>query len=198
MNNKEHTLLLILGKTASGKDSLVNKLCERTGLKQLISYSTRPRRDNEGDTHIFVSKEEYQTMLINGDVAVDTNIAGNYYWSTIEQLYKTDVYIIDYIGYKKLKELNLPNLRLVSVFVNTPDKVREERALSKRKDDKFVFRKRSLDEAPQFREMLKNSDFDYAVSNIELPKAYSILRCISDREGVWKNHEEENNVKNSN
>lgn len=189
--NKEHTLLLVLGRTASGKDSLVNKLCERTGLKQLISYSTRPRRDNEGETHIFVSEEEYQTMLVNGDVAVDTNIAGNYYWSTIEQLYNTDVYIIDYIGYKKLKELNLSNLRIVSVFVNTPDKVREERALSKRKDDKFVFRKRSLDEAAQFREMLKNADFDYAVSNIELPKAYSVLRWISEVEGVWKNHEED-------
>ena len=189
--NNEHTLLLVLGRTASGKDSLVNKLCERTGLKQLISYSTRPRRDNESDTHIFVSEDEYQTMLINGDVAVDTNIAGNYYWSTIEQLYETDIYIIDYVGYKKLKELNLPNLRLVSVFVNTPDKIREERALSKRKDDKFVFRKRSLDEAAQFREMLKNADFDYAVSNIELPKAYSVLRWISEVEGIWKNQEED-------
>ena len=191
MENKEHTLLLVLGRTASGKDSLINKLCERTGLKQLISYSTRPRRDNEGDTHVFVSEEEYQEMLADGRVAVDTKIAGNYYWSTIEQLYETDVYIIDYIGYKKLKELNLPNLRLVSVFINTPDKVREERALSKRKDDKFVFRKRSLDEAAQFREMLKNADFDYSVSNIELPKAYSVLRWISEIEGVWKNYEED-------
>jgi guanylate kinase len=189
--NKEHILLLIMGKTASGKDSLVNKLCERTGLKQLISYSTRPRRNNEGNTHIFVSEEEYQEMLANGSVAVDTNIAGNYYWSTIEQLYETDVYIIDYIGYKKLKELNLPNLRLVSVFVNTPDDVREERALKKRKDDKFVFRKRSLDEAAQFREMLKNADFDYSISNIELPKAYAVLRLISDIEGCWQNNKED-------
>lgn len=189
--NKEHTLLLIIGRTASGKDSLVNKLCERTGLKQLISYSTRPRRENEGNTHIFVSEKEYQKMLTDGKVAVDTNIAGNYYWSTIEQLYETDIYIIDYIGYKKLKELNLPNLRLVSVFVNTPDEVREERALKKRKDDKLVFRKRSLDEAAQFREMLKNADFDYSISNIELPKAYAVLRLISDIEGCWKNHKED-------
>lgn len=191
MENKEHVLLLILGRTASGKDSLVNKLCERTGLKQLISYSTRLRRENEGDTHIFVSEEKYQEMFVNGDVAVDTNIAGNYYWSTIEQLYEADIYIIDYIGYKKLKELNLPNLRLVSVFINVPDKIREERALKKRKDDKFVFRKRSLDEAAQFREMLKNADFDYSISNIELPKAYAVLRLISDIEGCWKNKEDD-------
>ena len=189
--NREHTLLLILGKSASGKDSLVNKLCQRTGLKQLISYSTRPKREGEGDTHIFVSEEEYQKMLTNGEVAVDTNIAGNYYWSTIEQLYEASIYIVDYVGYKKLKELNLPNLRLVSVFINTPDYIREERALKKRKDDKFVFRKRSLDEAAQFRDMLKNADFDYSVSNIELPKAYAVLRLISDVEGCWKNHKED-------
>ena len=76
--NKEHTLLLVMGRTASGKDSLVNKLSERTGLKQLISYTTRPPREGEGNTHIFVSEEEYQIMLANGDVAVDTNISGNY------------------------------------------------------------------------------------------------------------------------
>lgn len=191
MQTKEHVLLLIIGRTASGKDTLVNKLIERTGLKQLISYTTRKRRANEGETHRFVSESDYQEMLSNNQVAVDTNIAGNYYWATIEQLYEADTYIVDYIGYKKLKELNLPNLRIVSVFVNTPDKIREERALSKRKDDKFVFRKRSLAEREQFREMLKNADFDYAVSNIELPKAYSILRYISDIEGVWKNHLEE-------
>ena len=191
MQTKEHVLLLIIGRTASGKDTLVNKLIERTGLKQLISYTTRKRRANEGETHRFVSESDYQEMLSNNQVAVDTNIAGNYYWSTIEQLYETDVYIIDYIGYKKLKELNLPNLRLVSVFVNTPDYIREERALKKRKDDRIVFRKRSLDETPQFREMLKNADFDYSVSNIELPKAYSVLKWISEVEGVWENHKED-------
>ena len=189
--NKEHVLLLIIGRTASGKDSLANKLTERTGLKQLISYTTRPKRDREGETHIFASEQKYQIMLSNGDVAVDTNIAGNYYWSTIQQLYESDLYIVDYVGYKKLKELKLPNIRLVSVFINTPDSIREERALNKRKDDKFVFRKRSLDETAQFREMLKNADFDYAVSNIDLAKAYSVLRWIATVEGVWKNNEEE-------
>jgi guanylate kinase len=49
MNNKEHILLCVLGKTASGKDSLVDQLCQRTGLKQIISYTTRPRRTNEGN-----------------------------------------------------------------------------------------------------------------------------------------------------
>ena len=189
--NKEHTLLLILGRTASGKDSLVNKLCERTNLKAVTSYTTRPRRENEKDTHIFTTENVYEQMQTEGKVAAYTEISGYHYWTTIDQLYENDIYIIDYRGVQTLKKLDLPDIRFVTVFVNTPDKVREERALNKRKDDKFVFRKRSLDEAAQFREMLKNADFDYSVSNIELPKAYSVLRWISEVEDVWKNHEED-------
>lgn len=190
--NKEHTLLLIVGRTASGKDSLVNKLCERTSLKAITSYTTRPRRESEGNTHIFTTEEVYEQMQTEGKVAAYTQISGYHYWTTISQLYENDIYIIDYLGIKTLRELNLPNIRFVTVFVNTPDSIREERALNTRKDDKFVFRKRSLDEAAQFREMLKNADFDYSISNIELPKAYSVLRWITEVEGVWKNHEEDN------
>ena len=189
--NKEHTLLLIVGRTASGKDSLVGKLCERTNLKAVTSYTTRPRRENEGETHIFTTEEMYEQMQTEGKVAAYTQISGYHYWTTINQLYENDLYIIDYKGIQTLRELDLPNIRFVTVFVNVPDDIREERALKKRKDNKLVFRKRSLDEAAQFREMLKNADFDYSVSNIELPKAYSVLKWIAEVEGVWKNHKED-------
>ena len=190
MKNNEHVLLCVLGRTACGKDTLVDKLCERTGLNAIISYTTRPRRENEGNTHIFTTKEAYEQMQAEGNVAAYTEIAGNLYWTTVDQLYENDVYIIDYDGLKTLKALNLPNLRLVSVFVNTPDAIREERAHSVRKDDKKKFRVRDYAEAQQFREMLKNADFDYAVSNVDFAKAYSCLRWISQIEGVWKNNKE--------
>lgn len=187
----ERVLLLVLGKSASGKDCLVNKLCERTGLKQLISYTTRERRVNEGETHIFATEEDYERMQAEGNIAAFTQIGQYKYWATIDQLYEADCYIIDYAGLKKLRELNLPNLRFVTVFINVPDEIREERALKKRGDDKSKFKARSFAERDQFREMLKNADFDYAVSNIDVFKAYSVLRWISQVEGVWKNHLED-------
>lgn len=190
MQNKEHVLLCLLGKTASGKDFLVNKLCERAGLKQLVSYTTRERRINEGDTHIFITDEQYQQLQDEGQIAAFTQIGQYKYCCTIDQLYENDVYVIDYRGLKHLRELNLPELRLVTVFINVPDDVREYRALNQRKDDKVKFRARSFAEREQFREMMNNADFDYSVSNIEWPKAYSVLRHISDIEGVWKNHKE--------
>lgn len=192
MKNKEHVLLCVLGRTGSGKDSLTNKLCERTGFKAVTSYTTRPRRENEGDTHIFTTEEVYERMQAEGVVAAYTEIAGYHYWTTIDQLYDNDIYIIDYRGVQTLRELNLPGIRFITVFINVPDKVREERAINQRKDDKIKFRTRDFAEREQFREMLKNADFDYAVSNIELPKAYSVLRWISQVEGVWKNNKEDN------
>lgn len=186
MENKEHVLLCLMGKTASGKDTLAQKLCERTGLRQVISYTTRERRANEGNTHIFISDEEYKTLEDSGRIAAFTQIGTYKYCCTIDQLYENDIYVIDPIGVQHLRELDLPNLRLVTVYVNTPDDVRKDRALSKRGDDRLAFMKREMAERDQFRAMLRNSDFDYAVSNIEWPKAYSVLRWIATVEGVFQ------------
>ena len=189
MNNNEHVLLCLLGKTGSGKDLLANKLHERAGLKQLISYTTRERRVDEGDTHIFISDEEYQALEDSGQIAAFTQIGQYKYCCTIKQLYENDLYIIDYRGIQHLRGLNLPNLRWVTVVINVPDDMREQRSLEQRKDDKAKFRARSFAEREQFREMLKNADFDYSVNNIEWPKAYSCLRWIATVEGVFKNEE---------
>ena len=187
MKNKEHVLLCIMGRTSCGKDTLVGKLCERTGLTAITSYTTRPRRNGEGDTHIFSTKEMYEKMQAEGNVAAYTEIAENIYWTTVDQLYKNSVYIIDPRGIETLRKLNLPNLRLVTIYINTPDDIRRERALNKRGDDRLTFLKRDRAEHDQFRAMLRNADFDYAISNIDIAKAYSVLRWISTVEGVWQN-----------
>ena len=191
MENREHVLICLMGRTASGKDTLANKLCERTGLRQIISYTTRDRRANEGGTHIFISDEEYQTLEASEQIAAFTQIGPYKYCCTIDQLYENDIYVIDPIGVQHLRELNLPNLKLVTVYVNVPDDIRKERALNKRGDDRLTFMKRDMVEREQFRAMLRNADFDYAISNIDVTKAYSVLRWISQVEGVWKNNLEE-------
>lgn len=190
MSNDEHVLLCVMGRSASGKDTLVQKLCERTGLKQIISYTTRGRRVGEGDTHIFITNEEYNQLNADGKIAAFTQIGTDRYCCTIDQLYESDVYVIDPIGVKHLRELNLPNLRLVTVFINVPDSIREDRALNKRGDDKMKWRVRNRNESEQFRQMLRDADFDYAVQNLNFPRAYSVLRWIATVEDVIKNNKE--------
>ena len=187
--NKEHVLLCVMAESSAGKDTLVNKLCERTGYRQLISYSTRPRRVNEGNTHIFVTEEDYQQMFEANQVAAYTEINGYKYWCTIDQLYSTDVYVIDPLGVDVLKKLDLPNLRIVSVYINVPEELRRQRAQS-RGDDMSVYRSRSLSERQQFRDMKKNMDVDYVIPNTELAKSVSVLKWICSVEGLFMNMED--------
>lgn len=187
--NKEHVILCVMAESSAGKDTVVNKLCEKTGYNQLISYTTRPRRKNEGDTHIFVTEENYQEMLAIGQVAAYTEINGYRYWCTIDQLYVTDIYVIDPMGVRLLKSLNIPNLRLVSVYINVPEKIREQRAKS-RGDDMSVYRARSLSERQQFRDMKKNMDVDYVIPNTDLAKSVSVLKWICSVEGLFMNKED--------
>jgi guanylate kinase len=187
MSNKEHTLICVMAESSAGKDSLVSKICELTGWTQLISYSTRPRRENEGNTHVFVEESDYEAMREAGEVAAYTKINGYHYWSTVNQLYEHDFYLIDPIGVKTLKDLNLPNLRIITVYINVPEDVRKERAKS-RGDNMDVYRSRSLSEREQFRNMKRNCEFDYAIPNNDFATAVSVLKWICNAEGVWKNH----------
>lgn len=194
MENKKHTLFCIMGESSSGKDSLVVKLCEKTGHTAICSYTTRPKRDGEGDTHIFVDNAVYEEMLSEDKIAAFTEISGYKYWTTIEQLYQHSFYIIDPLGLEVLRSLNLPNLRLVSLYINTPESLRKERAM-KRGDALDVYRKRCLSEREQFRQMKKDMNVDYVVSNIDFAKAFSIIKWIADVEGVWANSHTEDTTK---
>ena len=152
-----HKLFCIMGETASGKDTLTKKLCEDTGMKAIVSYTTRPRRTNEGDTHIFVDDSVYEQMKDN--LAAYTEINGFRYWTTIEQIYDNDIYI------------------------NVPIDIRLERALY-RGDSLEDFFSRNKSEMKQFIQMKAAGGFDYAISKLNEDKAYAVLKYIVEVETV--------------
>lgn len=188
--NNIHTVILIIGRTGSGKTSLVNKICEQMNYKQLISQTTRPRRNDQDNDHIFVTVEDYLQAKKNGCVIAETEIAGNYYYATKEQLYDADFYVIDPRGRNMLLSMNLPDIRFVSIFINVPDDVRKDRCVNKRGDNRNTYAARNLDERQQFRDFLKDAQFDYSILNNNFPNAYCILKWICNVEGVWKNYME--------
>lgn len=180
----DKTVFLIVGESSSGKDSLVNKLCEKCGYKQLISYTTRARRENEGDTHIFISENEIKYYV--DDMIAYTCINGNEYFATIPQLYESDFYIIDPNGTDYMKLIaqykDVTDIRFVTIYINTPPELRKERALSQRHDDPDVYYQRILNEQGQFADFKVCAKFDYAISNVDFDKAYKILKNIVEEE----------------
>lgn len=194
----EHVVILVVGKSGSGKSSLIKRLCERANLTALQSYTTRPKRSESDNDHIFVSVEDYVRAKENGEIAIDTELAGNYYYSTVEQLYNADLYTINPEALDRLLDMDLPNIRFVVVYISCPDNIREERAM-KRGDDKHKYRVRDFAERQEFRKFVSEEKWNYVINNLDFPKSYSLLRWISQVEGVWKNHKEDStNDANSN
>ena len=94
-------LFLFVGKSASGKTTAANFLEEKYDHIQVQSYTTRPPR-YEGETgHIFVTDNEFDGL---GELAAYTEYNGNRYGTTVEQLNKCTIYVIDVPGVETLLE----------------------------------------------------------------------------------------------
>ena len=59
-----HRLYYIMGKSATGKDTIYRELHERFGFQPLILYTTRPMRQNEenGREYFFIDRETLHKM----------------------------------------------------------------------------------------------------------------------------------------
>ena len=115
-----------------------------------------------------------------------TCIAGNEYFAIVKQLYDSDVYVIDPSGVDYMRFIlqykNVSDIRFVTIYINTPPELRQERALNQRKDKFEVYYQRILDEQGQFTNFKACSKFDYAISNVDFDKAYKILDKIVEVE----------------
>lgn len=190
MNNEEHVLMVVVGKTGSGKSSLINKLCERRGYKQLISQTTRPKRSETDVDHLFVTEEDYQLAKESGEIVAETEINGYHYYATRDQVYEADIYTLDPIGRESLLSMNLPNLKIVTVYISCPDELRMDRAVNKRGDNKQTFRARNLSESAQFRRFVAAEQWDYSIKNISFARSYAVFRWICDIEQLWTNRKD--------
>lgn len=171
-------VFLVIGRSGSGKDTLVNYMCQKYGLKKLKSYTTRPPRQNEEDTHIFISPEDVQKY--QDDIIAYTKIGEFEYFATKSQLKDINFYIIDPKGVQDLE--NIPNLEqeftFIKLFIYLPEKERKKR-IALRGDSEEAFLKRQEGEKQQFDNFEFKTDlFDYAICNMDLIEAQKELEHI--------------------
>ena len=146
MSNTDSKVFMIIGKSFSGKDTLLNKIlsdkefCEKNNLERLVRYTTRKPRPGEvdGAGYHFISDEEYKEKYENNKNAVVTSFNSEYgnlhYIINLSDLESEKNYVVDadpkYVP--KLKE-KLGD-RFCLIYLLPPDWVLFER-FSRRADN---------------------------------------------------------------
>lgn len=172
--NKLKYLYVIVGKSGSGKDTVVGKLCNEYGFKSVTSYTTRPKRQGEGDTHIFVTKKEFNK--IRKDLVAYTYFNGNEYGATKEQVNQADIYIIDKKGIEFFKEHYDRPFKII--YLDVPESICFQRMLH-RGDDKAKAHERVENDKIEFQGVQEIADM--IVDN------QYIMSCVCDiREYISK------------
>lgn len=129
MNN---SILLIVGKSGSGKSTIVSELEKRYGLKSIQSYTTRkPRYENEPG-HIFLNAEDFGNDFKKirehyPNRVGETEYNGHLYFATEEQVEQCQLYVIDPDGVDYFKQHYHGNKNVQIVYVHAPKWLLEER-----------------------------------------------------------------------
>lgn len=132
-------ILLLVGKSGTGKSTVEKILAKDYGYKPLKSYTTRKPRYEGEDTHIFVTDVDYEAM--KDEVCAFTEFDGHKYWSTKSQVDESDVYIIDPDGIDYFKKTYTGDSKIVVVELLAQRKLRRAR-MHKRGDSWWKIRRR--------------------------------------------------------
>ena len=167
-------MILILGRSGRGKDTCAKYLTDKYGLTQVKSYTTRPKRGENEDTHIFISKED--VSLYEHEMAAYTKIGEYEYFATKTQVQTNDIYVIDPRGLAELKQ-NMPDEPFFVIYISLNRNEALKRAILRNPgnpNEEEVFLKRENAEDEQFL-AFENSDMaDIVLTNAEwnIPKKH--------------------------
>lgn len=160
-------LIILTGKTASGKDAVISKLLSRIpAFKKVITITSRPPRPEEknGVDYNFVTREDFKQKIAKGDFLEYVEYGGNFYGTEKVQLEKPEgglIWRIDPSRAGRIRELI--DTPFLVIYLAAPDSIILER-LRKRGFSQDDIEKR-MQEDKRFWEEYRNS-YDFVVENV--------------------------------
>lgn len=175
MSNVGGFLLIFSGPSGSGKDTVLQKILERDDKTVVsVSMTTRAPREHEqeGRDYYFVTKEEFEKHIENGDMLEWALYGENYYGTPKAPILnwieegKTVVLEIEVQGADKIRQ-QFPDVR--SMFLMPPSLHVLEMRLRARKTNSEEDIRRRLETAKN--EIARANDYDYIIVNNRLEDA---------------------------
>lgn len=160
-------MLLLMGKTCAGKDTIQRILISKYGMKNVISYTTRPMRVGEtnGVQYWFITEEEFLRKVKEGffaEIITYTDKNGNtiYYGGAKEDFSDEKVMIVNVDGLNQIREFD--DINSVAFYLNVSDEVIRQR-LIERGDDVETAKSRVEQDNDMFSEI--ESKVEYVLNN---------------------------------
>ena len=178
---KNGELIIISGTTCAGKGTVVKKLIKKNpNLKVSISYTSREKRDGEieGKDYYFVSSEEFERKIQDGDFLEYAKVQyGKYYGTPKKEVHDLleqgfDVILeIDVQGAQQIKEM-FP--QTILIFIMAPSMSEVKRRIKARGKEtkeqileRFKVAYNELNEIPKYNYVVVNDNLEEAVSKVE-------------------------------
>ncbi len=172
---------MLSAPAGSGKTTLTEMLVkEFPCVVESISFTTRQPRGKEvdGKHYFFISREEFQRKIIEGEFLEYAEIYGDYYgtsWKWVEEQRnqgKHVVPVIDTQGAAQVREKCLATF----VFILPPSLEALRERLTKRKTESPEEIGKRLNWAKK--EIEESKKYDYAIVNHDLETSYQVLKSI--------------------
>lgn len=185
IKEKKGAILIISGPSGCGKSTLLKEVYKDiTDYYFSISTTTRAPRVGEidGVDYFFVTKEEFEKDIENGDFLEYAKVHDNYYGTSLKPINKAldegklVIFDIDVQGHEIVR--NKIDSLVTSVFITTPSlSILEQRLNSRNTDSKEIIEKRVKNakiEVDYFQ------DYDYLIINDDLQTAAKELVSIAN------------------
>lgn len=157
-------ITILCGKSASGKDTLLNELTSgKWDFERIVSTTSRPMREGEeeGKDYFYVSRDEFEQRLENGNFvehrAYNTlvdNIPDTWYYGVEKQELdpeKDYVVVLDLEGAKNFCEAyKNKGFDILTCYIDVPDEVRTERAKNRGSYNESEWNRRLADDNIKF------------------------------------------------
>ncbi len=197
-------LIIISGTTCAGKGTVIKKLLEkRDDVALSISYTSREKRANEidGKDYYFVTKEEFEEKIKNGDFLEYARVQyGAYYGTPKKEVLKIldsgkdCILEIDVQGARQVKAL-YPQAILIFIMAPSMSEVKKRiKARGMENNEQIIERFRvaynEINEINNYNYVVVNDNLDAAVKKVEAILISEKLRVDRIEELSVENEEE--------